>query len=89
MTLTSGLRQVPYLVSPDGSQVVFSKRNRASEDLFSTLLEGGRAAELLFGTEFNERNADISPDGRWVVYQPDTSGQDEVYVRPFPDVDSR
>jgi serine/threonine-protein kinase len=26
----------------------------------------------------------LSPDGRWLAYQSDESGQDEVYVRPFP-----
>jgi eukaryotic-like serine/threonine-protein kinase len=28
----------------------------------------------------------ISPDGRWLAYASDESGQSEVYVRPFPDV---
>jgi eukaryotic-like serine/threonine-protein kinase len=33
-------------------------------------------------------SADISPDGRWLAYQSDESKQDEIYVRPFPNVDS-
>ena len=33
-----------------------------------------------------ERNGEISPDGRWLAYQSDESGQYEVYVRPFPGV---
>jgi hypothetical protein len=28
------------------------------------------------------RNADISPDGRWLAYQSDESGRFEIYVRP-------
>jgi hypothetical protein len=28
------------------------------------------------------------PDGRWLTYQSDESGQDEIYVRPFPEVAS-
>ena len=28
----------------------------------------------------------ISPDGRWMAYMSDESGQNEVYVRPFPEV---
>jgi hypothetical protein len=35
-------------------------------------------------TEFGESNAEISPDGRWLAYQANASGQDEVYVQPFP-----
>ena len=26
----------------------------------------------------------FSPDGRWVAYDSDESGRNEVYVRPFP-----
>ncbi len=29
----------------------------------------------------------ISPDGQWLAYQSNESGQAEVYVRPFPDAD--
>ncbi|MEQ8302087.1 MAG: hypothetical protein RIB47_01755, partial [Cyclobacteriaceae bacterium] len=25
-----------------------------------------------------------SPDGRWIAYQSDESGQNEIYIRPFP-----
>ena len=42
----------------------------------------------LLRTEFNERNPEISPDGNWLAYESNASGQFEVYVRPFPDVDS-
>ena len=41
----------------------------------------------LVASEFNERNADLSPDGRWMAYQSDESGQFEIHVRPFPNVD--
>lgn len=33
-------------------------------------------------------NAEISPDGRWLAYQSSESGRQDVYVRPFPDVNS-
>jgi Tol biopolymer transport system component len=29
----------------------------------------------------------ISPDGRWLAYTSNESGQNEIYVRPYPDVD--
>ncbi len=29
-------------------------------------------------------NAEISPDGRWVAYQSDESGRFEIYLHPFP-----
>ncbi|HLZ26345.1 MAG TPA: hypothetical protein VKV73_03405, partial [Chloroflexota bacterium] len=40
----------------------------------------------LVQTKFREGFADISPDGRWIAYQSDESGQNEIYVRPFPNV---
>ena len=43
---------------------------------------------MLLRTEFDERNAEIPPDGSWPAYESNASGQFEVYVRPFPDVDS-
>ena len=42
----------------------------------------------LVQTRFNELNAEISPDGRWLAYQSDESGRYEIYVRPFPAVGS-
>ena len=40
----------------------------------------------ILGSEFNESAIDLSPDGRWLAYQSDETGEFEVYVRPFPDV---
>jgi dipeptidyl aminopeptidase/acylaminoacyl peptidase len=34
-------------------------------------------------TAFDENFARFSPDGRWVAYQSDESGRNEIYVRPF------
>jgi Tol biopolymer transport system component len=36
-------------------------------------------------TSFNEHGAKLSPDGRYVAYVSDESGQREVYVRAFPE----
>ena len=35
-------------------------------------------------TDFGERDAKFSPDGRWIAYESDESGRSEIYVRPFP-----
>ena len=47
-----------------------------------------RTARPLVQTTFNELNGEISPDGRWVAYDSNESGRNEVYVRPVPDVDT-
>ena len=35
-------------------------------------------------TEFAEASPHFSPDGKWLVYNSDESGRNEVYVQPFP-----
>ncbi len=61
----------------------------------STVLRAGAAktpgathATPLVHTPFVESNGEISPDGRWLAYESDDSGQIEIYVRPFPNTDS-
>lgn len=39
-------------------------------------------------TPFAERNGIGSPDGRWLAYEANDSGQLEIYVRPHPEVNS-
>ena len=42
---------------------------------------------IVASTRFDERAATLSPDGRFIAYMSDESGQDEIYVRPFPNSD--
>ena len=34
---------------------------------------------------FDEMDAQFSPDGRWIAYESNESGQAEIFVRPFPE----
>jgi Tol biopolymer transport system component/tRNA A-37 threonylcarbamoyl transferase component Bud32 len=43
---------------------------------------------LLAARTYNQMSPALSPDGRWLAYTSDESGRDEVYVRPFPDVET-
>jgi Tol biopolymer transport system component len=43
----------------------------------------------LLAEEYDEMAPALSPDGRWLAYTSDESGQAEVYVRPFPNVGDR
>jgi len=45
---------------------------------------GDRKPYAFLSTPFNEQGGVFSPDGRWVAYQSNESGRDEIYVRPFP-----
>ena len=48
-------------------------------------LEGDVVATV-WDSEHRERKPDLSPDGRWLPYQSDETGQFEVFVRPFPEM---
>jgi len=43
---------------------------------------------LIATAEFGEQDPALSPDGRWLAYTSDVTGRNEVYVSPFPNVDS-
>ena len=46
------------------------------------------AATPVLVTPFDESAIMLSPDGRWLAYQSDETGANEVFVRPFPITDS-
>jgi hypothetical protein len=35
-------------------------------------------------SSFNASGGQFSPDGKWVAYQSDESGRNEIYLKPFP-----
>ena len=46
---------------------------------------GGRLEPKVFlETPFEEMQGQFSPDGHWIAYASDESGQVEIYVVPFP-----
>ena len=79
----------PMSFSPDGSRlVVWEAGSATGNDLLVLTLDEERRLDPLIVTEFSEMNAEISPDGQWLAYESDASGRTEVYVQPFPDVDT-
>jgi serine/threonine-protein kinase len=80
--------QIPTSISPDGTRLVFTESTpNTSDDILMMTLEGKRAVEPLIHTAAREFNPKISPNGRWIAYESNESGTDQVYVRPFPNVD--
>jgi len=78
---------MPHAFSPDGAQLLFEEIN-TPRDISLLRLDGKRETKPLVQTSFSEDSPDISPDGRWLAYESTESGRDEIYVRPFPDVNS-
>jgi dipeptidyl aminopeptidase/acylaminoacyl peptidase len=50
-------------------------------DIWFVPTEEGGSAQPLLATDFTERDARMSPDGRWIAYVSDESGRAEVSVR--------
>ena len=85
--LTEG-QHFPTSFSPDGDQLLFIQPLTPPGDVGVATVGDPEAVELLLEGEYNESNAEFSPDGRWLAYQSTESGTSEIYVRPFPDVNA-
>ena len=91
---TSPNTQYPMAIAPDGKLGVLLEQKNTGNDLMLLRLpepsgnapSGKATVEPLLATMFNETNASISPDGRFLAYQSNEDGQMQVYVRPFPNV---
>ena len=54
-------------------------------DLWMLPMSGGRTPAVFLSSKHTEANGALSPDGRWIAYNSNVSGREEIYVRPFPD----
>jgi serine/threonine protein kinase len=71
-------------VSRDG--IVAFAVGSPQDDIQTLRLDNGVTSDFV-ATPAREHMANFSPDGRWLAYTSNESGQDEVYVRPFPRTD--
>ncbi len=80
--LTSPFAKIATDWARDGTQVLFSVLNPATNwDIASVALQGGEP-RLLVSTVAEERNGKLSPNGRWLAYVSNETGRFEVYVQP-------
>jgi serine/threonine-protein kinase len=80
---------IPVGFAPDGRRLLFEREVPGrGTDLFLMDLEAhDRYPEPLVATNFSEKAGAISPDGKWLAYQSNSSGRWEIYVRPFGSAD--
>ena len=78
----------PYFFAPDGAAVVFRQGAPVTgTDLIMISVEADAPVIWRLAGNFVEQNAELSPDGRWMAYESNESGEFEIYVRPFPQVE--
>jgi serine/threonine-protein kinase len=82
--------RAPYFLSPSGTELVYARQGSDGLTydvaLWKTPLGQDAEPVLLLG---GARNADLSPHGRFIVYQANQTGRFEVYVRSFPNIDDQ
>ena len=71
-------------VSGDGRTFIYETQ-RPSWDVFALTLDPSPKVTPVLESSFNERGAQLSPDGRWIAYTANDSGRgDDVYIARYP-----
>jgi serine/threonine-protein kinase len=85
-------RQVPTDWSKDGRLILFDETSPdTGVDLWTLEVtpdgkpKPGAKPQPYVREPFNQTQGRFSPDMRWVAYQSDESGRNEIYVRSFPE----
>ena len=86
-----GYRVHPLSITPDGQTLIVSHQKAPNEQIDLWTLSVGpnpRLTPLLAEPQYSEHDGRLSPDGRWLAYTSNESGQDrnQILVRPFPNV---
>ena len=64
-------------LAPDGERTIVVARG----DLFSVPAKNGTPRDLTKTSNAHERDAVWSPDGKWIAYNSDLTGENELYIR--------
>ena len=78
----------PYCWSSDGKALIGTESPDGQMfDIWTLSLEGDHLVKPLLNKDYLVSQPRISPNGRWIAYISSKTQREEVYVRPFPDVD--
>jgi eukaryotic-like serine/threonine-protein kinase len=87
--LTHGFSDV-VSISRDGRFVFLNQQDvKTGFDIYYLDLEGEQKLMPLLNSSYQEFDARLSPDGKWLAYTSDETGRPELYVTSFPHVGSK
>jgi Tol biopolymer transport system component len=76
--------KTPESWSADGRFLLYRSIDpQTSLDLWVVPMFGDSTPSVFLKTPFREGYSAFSPDGRWVAYESNESGRNEIYIRPF------
>jgi eukaryotic-like serine/threonine-protein kinase len=85
LLLATPQNKAPVDWSPDGRFVLYrSPTLTTGFDLWALPMDGTTKPFPVVQTNFEERDGQFSPDGKWIAYQSNESGRSEIVVQPFP-----
>ncbi len=70
-------RVTNYEIAPDGKRALFGARG----EVFTVPAQFGNTRNLTNTPGVHERDSKWSPDGKWIAYISDATGEDEIYYR--------
>jgi eukaryotic-like serine/threonine-protein kinase len=78
-------QEIPVDWSPDGRFLLFRSQSQTSSiDLWALPLTGSRTPFPIAQSNYDERSAQVAPDGAWIAIESNESGAFEIYVQSFP-----
>jgi len=76
------------VLTPDSNTFLLRLSTSPTADIVLAHRGDTATVPLVASPAFQETSPALSPDGRWLAYTSDESGRNEVYVRPYPNVDA-
>jgi tricorn protease len=74
--VSAGKQITDFDIAPDGKRAVFAARG----DVFTVPAKDGSTRNLTHSPGVREQHVAWSPDGKWIAYVSDRSGEDEIYI---------